>query len=716
MSAHPESTREPRRNVCVASRARRLGTLVVSALIVLALAAVPAGAARPISGAAAFTLPAATNCLAKRELSFQLRKVSHVKWSSLTVTVNGKRVLLLKKPHVPRTIVVPNLPEGKLAIALTAKSTGRRTASMTRTYETCAKAEKEQRERENHEREARERHEREEHEREERREREEKAQPAPGRYAAGDPQSRSGQEMSFYVSPAGNLQDVIVTNTFLECAPGEPIADTLYLPEVTVTNGSFSGELQKEEIIKGVKAKVTYVLSGSESGSTPSGSMREDIVYNDGLEHKCSTNTHSWTGVLETGQSALSLPGAEGSYNGEDPQSRSGQALTFYVASSGNLQDVAVTNAFLYCDPKAEVADRFELPEVTVKPDGSFTGEKEVEGLFEQTPAKFVYQMSGHVHGAGATGEPRVTGIFDERITYNNGTQRTCATNDAYFKAGRVEQQGAKSLPAQEGRYSAGDPQSRSGQEMSFYISPAGNVEDVAVANAFLECSPGEAIADGLYIGEVHVNADGSFTGEDEHEAILKGVPAHFAYVISGHVHGTAVSGEQEIDGTFRDTVSYNDGTEHTCSTNNHYFMATRDEKQSPLSLPLDEGPFSAADPQSRSGQAMTFTGTSGGDLSKVIVTDTFLQCDPKAEVVSEFELPTVTVEGDGSFDAERETTGVFEKAAATFVFKIRGHVHGAGSNGEPRVTGIFSELITYDNGTSHTCSTGNVFWAGART
>jgi List-Bact-rpt repeat protein len=539
----------------------------------------------------------------------------------------------------------------------------------------------------------------------------------PGRYTAGDPQSRSFQEMSFYVAPSGSLQDVIVTSTDLECAPGEPIGDMFYLPEVPVNaSGTFSQEIHKEQILKGVMAKYTYVLTGSETGSEISGSFREDIVYNDGLEHKCSTNNVPWTGTQEGGQSTLALPAAEGSYNGGDPQSRSFQEMTFYVSPVGNLQDVVVTATFLHCTPSAEVGDRLELPEVTVGADGSFSAEKEVEGVFENTPAKFAYALSGHVHGAAANGEPRVTGIFREQITYNNGTTRTCSTDDVYFKAARDEKQGAKSLPAQEGRYTAGDPQGRSFQEMSFYVSAAGNLQDVVVTASDLECSPGEPIGDTFYIGEAHVNGDGSFTAEGHQDGVVKGVPAQYTYVLSGHVHGTGPNGEQRVDGIFREEIAYNDGTSHTCSTNNHYWMASREEKQGAISLPAQEGFYGAGDPQGRSFQEMTFSVTPLGDLSHVVVTSTLLRCDPSAEVGDKFEIPEVEVEPDGSFDAEREVEGIFEKTSAKFVYTISGHVHGAGSNGEPRLSGIFREDITYDNGTERRCSTDDVYWAGART
>ena len=44
--------------------------------------------------------------------------------------------------------------------------------------------------------------------------------------------------------------------------------------------------------------------------------------------------------------------------------------------------------------------------------------------------AKFNYTLSGHVHGAGASSKPRIACVFREDITYDNGTQHTCSTND----------------------------------------------------------------------------------------------------------------------------------------------------------------------------------------------------------------------------------------------------------------------------------------------
>ena len=76
--------------------------------------------------------------------------------------------------------------------------------------------------------------------------------------------------------------------------------------------------------------------------------------------------------------------------------------MTFSVTPLGDLSHVVVTSTLLRCDPSAEVGDKFEIPEVEVEPDGSFDAEREVEGIFENTSAKFVSTRSADTSTARA--------------------------------------------------------------------------------------------------------------------------------------------------------------------------------------------------------------------------------------------------------------------------------------------------------------------------
>ena len=390
-------------------------------------------------------------------------------------------------------------------------------------------------------------------------------------------------------------------NVVLRCAVGQPAGcdrhehrsrmrarrtdrrNMFYLPEVPVNaSGTFSQEIHKEQILKGVMAKYTYVLTGSETGSEISGSFREDIVYNDGL----NTNARRTTCPGRKRRKVASLPSpcsaAEGSYNGGDPQSRSFQEMTFYVSPVGNLQDVVVTATFLHCTPSAEVGDRLELPEVTVGAGGSFSAEKEVECVFQNTPAKFAYALSGHVHSAAANGEPPVTGIFREQNTYNNGTKRTCSTDDVYFKAARTET-GAKSLPAQEALHGGRSAGSQLPGNVVLRLR-SGNLQDVVVT------------ASDLNAHQVNRSATLATSAKPTSTAtarLRRRAPRRRRQGRPRSTHmcqwprpRDGAERRERVDGIFREEIAYNDRTSHTCSTNNHYWMASREENRAPSVCP----------------------------------------------------------------------------------------------------------------------------------
>ena len=731
------------------SRALHIGALLTALALLLALGATSALAAgtgtdaataaklQPLSPAAVLVLPSTKQCVSRHQLTIRLRKPASLSWLAVTVKVNGRRVLTIKHARISTSLKLGGLPTGQFVLSIAVRASNGRSVTTTRDYRSCPPTVP-------------------------------PVNPKPpviptppvtpvppalpvtpvtppvtttpspteGHYTGTDPQSIERGDIDFYVSPTGNLQDVYVELTELDCTPSKVVYDHFEMAEVHVgSEGSFSQEGEQNGEIETsyrefAPAHMTYSLSGQLLEGHASGVFREEVTYNNGTKYSCSTSNQSWTATRDEKQSATSVPATEGHYTGTDPQDYERGNVAFYVSPTGNLQDVSVETTVLPCAPSKIVYDHFEMPEVTIGLDGSFSHTGEQEGMVETAygsyePAHITYTFSGHVHGAGANGEPRLAGMFREDITYNNGTKYSCSTSNQSWTATRDEQnQGAASVPAEEGSYTGSDPQDKIGGNVKFYVAPGGNLQDVFVETTQLGCGATKVIYDHFEMAEVTIAADGSFSHTSEQEGQVETAykeyePAHFTYTLSGHVHGAGSGGEQRIAGVYREDVTYDNGTKYSCSTSNQSWTAARDEQQGPASFPAAMGSYLGSDPQGIEHGAITFNVSSAGNLQSVAVQLTQLSCSPAKIFDDSFEMAEVPVAANGSFSKKTEQTRLVESAYKEFntahiTYTLSGHVHGANAAGKQRIAGVYREDVTYENGTKYTCSTSNQFWTAS--
>jgi hypothetical protein len=94
------------------------------------------------TGDVLFALPAATKkCVSRRKFAIHVRRPGGVTFSSIAISVNGRRTVRLKglkAKKVRATVNLRGLPAGKVTVRITAvTSTGRKAVSK-RTYRTCA--------------------------------------------------------------------------------------------------------------------------------------------------------------------------------------------------------------------------------------------------------------------------------------------------------------------------------------------------------------------------------------------------------------------------------------------------------------------------------------------------------------------------------------------------------------------------------------------------
>jgi hypothetical protein len=85
---------------------------------------------------------------------------------------------------------------------------------------------------------------------------------------------------------------------------------------------------------------------------------------------------------------------------------------------------------------------------------------------------------------------------------------------------------------------------------------------------------------DNLVLPNTTINANRSFAGTGTQTGVVTisstTYPATFTYAFTGHFHSVTNTGVERAAGTFRETLTYNDGTAQTCTTNNVPWYATR--------------------------------------------------------------------------------------------------------------------------------------------
>jgi hypothetical protein len=240
-----------------------------------------------------------------------------------------------------------------------------------------------------------------------------------------------------------------------------------------------------------------------------------------------------------------------------------------------HLQDIAFPT-FLGCTPtRAGFYDELQIADIAIAADGSFSATTTQQGILFNVPATFTYTFSGHFHGANASGVARIAGTFKQVITYDNGTARTCTTNEQSWSATRQSQGSQVPSTPPAGTYGGATPQNYA---MTMHVSADGkHLQNIAFP-ALLSCSPTrpDFYDQNFAIADIAILADGSFSGSATKTGVLFGVNASFTYTFAGHFHGANSAGVARLAGSYREDVTFDNGTAYSCSTDAEPWTATR--------------------------------------------------------------------------------------------------------------------------------------------
>ncbi|MGO8961886.1 MAG: PKD domain-containing protein [Streptosporangiaceae bacterium] len=397
-----------------------------------------------------------------------------------------------------------------------------------------------------------------------------------------------------------------------------------------------------------------------------------------------------------------------GSYSGATSQ---GYGLVFYVSSSRkSLQDIAIPAVILDCTPGGASAEsELSIAAAAISTSGSFTGTATQSGVWKGYPANFTYNFNGSFTTVNSAGELQAAGRFKETVKYNNGTAYTCTSNDLTWTATRDEQPAQTTSAPPAGSYSGATWQ---GYGLTFYVSSSRkSLQDIAIPAVILDCTPGGASADSeLSIAAAAISSAGSFTGTATQSGVWKGYPAKFTYLFRGNFHSLSPAGVPRAAGTFKETISYNNGTAYTCNSDELTWTATRDNQPVQTTSPPPPGTYSGATWQ---GYGLTFDVSAGStSLQNIAIPAVILDCTPGgATPDSELSIAAATISSTRSFTGTATQTGVFAGQPATFTYLFRGNFHSLNPDGVPRAAGTFKETVTYTNGVAYTCTSNELTW-----
>ena len=227
-------------------------------------------------------------------------------------------------------------------------------------------------------------------------------------------------------------------------APNSDQGSRFSIPAASIKpDGSFAGRVTQAGVFGGFAAKITDSVSGhirpataGGGAASAAGSLREDITFRDGTtSHTCTSNNQPWTAAK----------------NGPIPQPKSlvvpskqySGPVIFSVSAAGTkVQNVTTYNyVYIACAPavsgapNSDQGSRFSIPEVAIKPDGSFAGRAVQKGVFGTAPATITFSVAGNFQGLNGS-YATAAGTYREDITFTDSAgAHSCTSNTLPFSS-----------------------------------------------------------------------------------------------------------------------------------------------------------------------------------------------------------------------------------------------------------------------------------------
>ena len=285
----------------------------------------------------------------------------------------------------------------------------------------------------------------------------------------------------------------------------------------------------------------------------------------------------------------------------------------------------------------------------------------------------------------------------------------------AQFVGGpKVQPQPATKYIAAPGAYSGQTSQGGTGG-VSFFVAPGGaSLLNISIPSTAVLCTPGGSkYDDQLWISQAAIKPNGSFTATGSQVGVWVSYQATFTYSLAGNFEAATAKGPASAAGSFRENVTYLNGTTNKCTTNNQTWTAAPSGPTPAQRLAGSPGAYSGQTSQGGTGGVTFSVGPGGASLMNISIPATAVLCTPGgSKYDDQLAIAQAVVKPDGSFIATGAQQGVFQGAAATFKYYFAGNFEGLNTNGVSIAAGPYREDIKYTSkGTNYACTTNVESW-----
>jgi hypothetical protein len=250
--------------------------------------------------------------------------------------------------------------------------------------------------------------------------------------------------VTFFVpTGAASVLNFSIPLVLVDCAGGGRYNTPFKILKATMNrNRTFSATASQEAVVNGASAKITYTVSGRFQGkdaagaATAEGVYREDIVFADTPNRKCTSNSQSWTATKSSQPAKSSVE--PGSYLGRQSQ-HSSYPVTFVVpAGARNVLNFSIPLVLVDCAGGARSNTLFKILNATIKRNRSFTATASQNGVVNGENAKLTYSVTGYFQGRDAAGAAIAEGVYREDIVFTDTPARRCTSNTQSWTATRT--------------------------------------------------------------------------------------------------------------------------------------------------------------------------------------------------------------------------------------------------------------------------------------
>ena len=264
----------------------------------------------------------------------------------------------------------------------------------------------------------------------------------PGTYSG---RGLGGYPVTFFVpTGAGSVLTFSIPNggARVNCAGGGSYDTPFMILKATIRRDrSFTARTAQKVVVGGANATINYLVTGRSQGrsavgaGTVEGVYREDVVFTDTPNRKCTSNDQPFTAAR-----TLPPPGSSidpGNYSG---RGLGGYPVTFLVpAGAASMLNFSLPNggARVNCAGGGSYDTPFTVARATIKPDRSFTATATQNGVVNGANAKLTYFVTGYFQSPNTAGAMTASGVYREEVVFTDTPNRKCTSNDQPFTAAR---------------------------------------------------------------------------------------------------------------------------------------------------------------------------------------------------------------------------------------------------------------------------------------